>query len=188
MKGKLLGLFALLAIGLLVTGGLVAAFGSRGFADTNDMRQAIADGDFQTWKQLHQEQLTEKNFAQEQERYQERQGMMQGREEIQAAIDADDYTAYSALVLKIHPDATVISEDDFTTLVELHQARLDGDVDTWQKLRDEIDFAPGEMARQGRGGFIGHGHEMGRGMAPGMGQGFGDGNGLGLHNGDCLVE
>ena len=182
MKGKLFGHFALLAIGLIVIGGLVAAFGPKGLANTDDLRQAIADGDFQTWKQLHQEQLTENNFAQEQERYQEHQGMMQERENIQATIEAGDYETYSELVLELHPDATLISEEDFATLVAMHDARQNGDMDTWQELHDDMDFAPGEMARQGLGRF------MGRHGMSGIDQGFGDRSGLGPRDGDCPIE
>ena len=131
MKKKFVGLFAILAIGLLLTAGAVSAFGPWGFANNEDVDRAIEDGDFQAWREIHQNQLTEDNFERTQEMYQERQGRMRGDRSLRDAIEADDYQAYADAVLEIHPDATVISESDFEILVEMHQARLDGDMDKW---------------------------------------------------------
>ena len=168
MKKKFVGLLAILAIGLLLTGGLVSAFGPKGFVGDEELRQAIDDGDFQTWKELHEERLTEDNFAEIQERHQERQGKMQGPQEMRDAIETNDYEAYTDAVLEIHPEAIVLSQEDFNTLVAMHQAKLDGDMDTWKSFRDEVDFAPGEMMREHRGMGNGMGNRLGRGMGQGM--------------------
>lgn len=175
MKKKFVGLFAILAIGLLITAGAVSAFGPKGFADDEDraaLDQAIENGDYQTWKNLHEEMLTEDHFNDIRERHQERQEMMEGRDTLRTAIESGDYEAYTQAVLEIHPEATLISEDDFNTLVEIHQARIDGDMDTWQTLRDEIDFEPG-MYGHGDGMFMGKGSEMGQGLGHGHGMGNG---------------
>lgn len=188
MKKKFVGIFALLAIGLLLTGGIVSAFGPNGFAKANNdkIQQAIDNGDFQSWKSLNEERLTESEFARIQERHQERENRSLGREDLRAAIESNDYDAYSQAVLEIDPNAIVMSENDFAKLVEMHHARLDGDMNKWSELRDEIDFLPGEMQNRGFGDLMGRGqgHRMGQesGMAPEAGMGEG------MHHGDCPFE
>lgn len=180
MKKKFVGIMALLAIGLLLTGGIVSAFGPNGFANDDEMRQAIDNGDFQTWKSLHEEKLTESEFAKVQERHQERENRMLGREDLRDAIESNDYEAYSQAVLEIDSNAIVMSEEDFAMLVEMHRARLDGDMDKWSELRDEIDVLPGEMQNRGFGDLMGGGQGHGMGQGAGMGEG--------MHYGDCPFE
>lgn len=163
MKKKFVGVFALLAIGLLLSTATASAFGPRWFENSDELHQAIEDGDYDTWKELRVERLTEERFEEVQERHQERQERMQGEKSLREAIEDADYGAYSEAVLAIHPEASVISESDFEILVELHQARMSGDMDLVEELQDDIDFAPG-MFGHGKGSFMGKGSEMGQGF------------------------
>lgn len=172
MKNKLLSLFAIFAIGLLATAGAVSAFGGfKGGLDdeTRDaLDVAIENNDFDSWKNLRESLLTENRFEEVKERHQERSEMRESRDLMREAIESDDYDAYTQAVLEIHPEATVMSEDDFAILVDMHVARDSGDMDTWQELRDEYDIRPMPMGRNMNGiGAMnkGFGHESGQGFA-----------------------
>ena len=197
MKQKQLGLFALLAIGLLFSMAVVSAWSP--FARNNDnLNTAISDNDFNSWKSIQESFLTRENFdalRANQDNFRGRMdGRMGGNEALRDAVEAGDYDAYALAVNNISPDAVVMSEKDFNTLVELHKARTSGDVDTWSALKADLgDSFRGAMhsimSLGNQKGFRGHGM-MGEGheFPDGSGQGYshqGQGMGFDQDHEDC---
>ena len=159
-----IGVFALLLIGLVAASGLVSAFrGSLGQGFDPEKRDAIKSaidsGDYETWKALQEDMLSEENFNSIVERHQSMEDKNARREAIKEAIDDGDYSAYKAAVgsLDGYPAGLeVMTEEDFNILVQVHKARVAGDFETANNLRSELGdgFAFGE-------GF-GFGQNMGK--------------------------
>jgi len=77
------------------------------------------------------------------------------------ALDNLDYDAWVALMTENgrHPRVVdVVTEENFATFVEAHQAALDGDAATAEELRAELGLGLGDGPRQG------YGQGMGRGL------------------------
>jgi len=166
-KKAILGILAVLVIGLVATGA-VSAFRGMGFGneETREEIQAALDaGDYDSWKEAHQNMLTEENFEKSQEMFQNREQMRANQEEIQQALEDGDYEAWQEAIAnceKARLNADDISEDEFEILVQMHEARQDGNFEIAQELAEDLDF---DMP-------------LGKGMRKGMGQGglgnFGD--------------
>lgn len=109
------------------------------------------------------DRLTEEQFARMSERH-------QSHAAVEAAVEAGDYQAWvEAVSASPHGDdiAELISEDDFATFVEMHEARESGDFDTADELREELGLperGPGKEGRAGgkEGGPGGQGDHSGR--------------------------
>lgn len=173
---KIFGIFALAVMALVVTGGMVAAYGFRNEAVQN----ALENNDYDAWKLAMDEQYadatTEDAFKNTETRYEQRGVFREERDArrtaMDAALDARDYDAWLAVVddMNYAPRFEVLSEDDFNTLADMHEARQAGDYETADQLRDELGLP--EM-----------GEGMGEGMHGGFGEGFGNGfGGMGGHN------
>lgn len=183
-KGTVLGLFALLAVGMVISTSLVSAYGPWRIGDKDvheDMQAAIESGDFATWKDLMQSQVTQERFEQIQQREQNQFVMRESREEMQAALEAGDYDLWISLVEELdrYPvDVETITEDDFNILVEMHNARISGDWETADELADKLGWErPGHMGIGQNGRKEGFASGQGRGQGQGharMMQGFGD--------------
>jgi hypothetical protein len=112
--------FLMLVVGILVTGGLVYAFGP-GIGNNNAVNAAIQAGDYSAWKEAIISGLTEERFNQEVSRYNEMKIMQANREAMNTAIESGDYAAWKTLVKSGRKMDT--SEEAFDKMVEMHKAR-----------------------------------------------------------------
>ena len=153
------GVLALLLIGMVVTTGLVYAFGGGLDSESKEeIRQAIEAGDYDAWKEAVSAKLTEENFNKLVERHQamseKREMMQEHRQAIEAALEAEDYEAWKAAMdgLERGPKIDeVITEENFDTFVQLHEARKSGDFETVQELSEELELEKGFGPRKGLG-------------------------------------
>lgn len=155
MKTTTLAMLGLLMVGLVA--GSVAAYGGP-FQDNiqdDNIHSAIAAGDYDAWAQAMENRITEDNFERHLERFREGKNNEfkrgdrpndEGRMEMSGFIENGDYEGWSQKMMELHPGAD-LSEDDFNTLVEMHDARASGDMDAWQDLRNSLDLP---MPRRGR--------------------------------------
>jgi hypothetical protein len=175
-------------VGLSMAGIALAAngeFGSqgKGMLQQNENLQVALDnqdynGFISTLEEVNPraaERMTEERF----------QGMVdrhEQRDAISDAVENNDYDAWVAAVSVIHEGediSEIVSEDDFATLVAIHEAREDGDFETVNELREDLDFKP----RFGRfGDFNGLGSE-GRTSTPKE-----DGSGFGMRSGKSSLS
>jgi len=100
---KTIGMLAI-ALTLILSTGFVAAYQFGGFNNPTltdgertevqefheQIRQAVENGDYDSWKALHNAQLTEERFSQVQERYEQMTEIRELRENLRDAIDAED--------------------------------------------------------------------------------------------------
>ncbi len=116
------------------------------------MQTAIENNDFQAWKQLQENNLTEENFnaikERMQERNQNRKEMQLMQEEIQTAIENNDFTAWKALMKENNnPRNTemlsVINENNFFLFSEMHSAIQSQDFETAQSIREQLGIENG---------------------------------------------
>jgi len=157
MNKKILGIGILF---LLLAAGTVMAFrgdfaGAMNAFDSDEMQQmktAIENGDYETWKTLQEQNLTEENFnairERTQQRIQNREEMQLMQEEIQTAIENQDYTAWKALMEENNnPRNTmmlsVITEDNFSLFSEMHNAMQSGDIETAKTISEELGLEQG---------------------------------------------
>lgn len=171
MKG-ILGILAFLAIGLVIAGGAVSAFGyGKGMGMSEDVEDALNSGDYKTWRNAMEDELTEDNFNEMRARHQEMNQHRENDQLFREAVEEGDYGAYVEAFNTVFPDGEVMSQTDFETLVEIHEARAEGDFELADSLMDDLD----------------------EGVFPGMGPGFGGPRGPGgMHGsmqggfaGDC---
>lgn len=187
MNKILYSLLGLLLIGV-VAAGTVSAFG---FGQNEEAREAIENGDYASWREARMNELTEEHFAEVQEHSQNREIRQLGREDqretkdaMRDAIEDNDYDEWLSLAesLENYPlDIETITEEDFSILVDMHEARASGDFEGADELAEELgwegSFGEGRMEGhsrmqegQGEGSFgegkmDGHGQmQEGRGM------------------------
>lgn len=157
MNKKILGIGILF---VLLAAGTVMAFrgnftGTEQGFDSDAMEQirtAIENNDFQAWKQIHENNLTEENFNAIKKRTQERVNLMeernQAREEIQTAIQNGDYTAWKTLMEENNNPRneemlSAVNEENFHLFSEMHNAMQSGDFDSAQQIREELGLEQG---------------------------------------------
>lgn len=175
MKKMLIGLLALLTIGLVASSSAVLAFGfgkgRMGDVESYDaVRDAIENNDYEAWIEAMNSQLSEEVFNSHVERHNERiawaeengidlDAQRTAHDAMREAIDSNDYEAYLEAVAALEKatgkeSPRSLDEEDFEKLVEMHEARESGD------------FQHGMM--HGGQGMRGQGHGMHQGM---LGQG-----------------
>jgi len=174
MNNKILGiglLFVLLAAGTAVAFGGNLGIGQGFDSDARqEIKTAVENGDFQAWKQLHENNLTEENFnairGRMQERIQNREEMQLNMEEIQTAIENKDYSAWKTLMEENNSRnsiiLSVVTEDNFDLFSEMHSAMQSGDFETAKQIKEELGLENGF----GKGGLKGI-HKMGKGFGTG---------------------
>jgi len=156
MNNKILGigiLFVLLAAGTAMA--FKGNFGT-GLEFNSDAMQeiktAIENNDFQEWKQLQENQLTEENFNAirntMQERNQNREKMTENMKAIQTTIENQDYATWKTLMEENNnPRNTemlsIITEDNFSLLSEMHSAMQSGDIETAKTIMEELGLENG---------------------------------------------
>ncbi len=170
-KTAMIGTLALLLVGLVAAGAFAFPFGN---GKGENIRSAISAGDYEAYKTAYTaNMMNETQFSDEVSRYQEREQnraqMEEKRQAVEDAISAGDYDAWLAAI-EGSPMADklkeVITEDNFATFVEMHNAMAEKDFDTAKTLSEEIGLdTPIGMGFGGPGmGMRDHGME-GRGPA-----------------------
>jgi len=135
----LFGLFGLLLIGVLAAGS-VSAFGWR---HDEEATQALEDGDYDAWREARLSELTEENFETMRSQYADREEQRETMDAIKTALEAGDYDEWKDLIesLDDYPlDVETFTEEDFDILVQMHEARQSGDLETVEELADELGF------------------------------------------------
>jgi len=130
MKIAKIGILALILV--VLVGSAFAFFGRNEAA-----REAMEAGNYQGWKNAITAELTEERFNQMRNRHQE---MLEHREAVEAAIEAGDYNAWKQ-AMEDDPRgriADVITEENFDTFVQMHNARMEGDHETANALAEEL--------------------------------------------------
>jgi hypothetical protein len=151
MKKIFGALVALFLVGI-VTAGAVSAFGFGGKRGYNeDVHEAIENEDYGAWKEAITEELTEERFQLQLERHQMHKERLEelgidydefheAQEAKRAAIESGDYDAYMDAVNGLDLPKGSLTEDEFNTLVEMHEAKS-----------GEGGFGRGQMSRKGLG-------------------------------------
>ncbi|MFH1506455.1 MAG: hypothetical protein ABIE94_05730 [archaeon] len=172
-KKAIFGILAVAIVGLLALG-LVSAYRGVGFGEQEnreEIQAAVEAGNFEAWKEAHGKMLTEENFEKVQERFQNMEQMRTNFGEAKQALEDGDYEAWQAAVAdceKARFNAEDVSAEDFEIMVQMHQARQDGDFELAHELAEDLSFDMpfGEgmgkgMGRDGSGRFGGHNMKMG---------------------------
>lgn len=103
-----------------------------------DIVNAIETNNYQAWNEAMSNRLTEENFNKCVERHEARSEMREHREYKRQAIEAGDYGAFLVAAENWPKLPNIQDEGDFKLLVELHKAKLDGDYDTVNELREQL--------------------------------------------------
>ncbi|MFH1801939.1 MAG: hypothetical protein ABH864_00640 [archaeon] len=176
MKKNLVPVVAALAVFGLLSATVVSAYGfgwmnSMGDDERDALRTAVEDGDYTTWRNAMESQISEERFNEMQARHSE---MQQHRVAVEAAIEVGDYAAWvEAMGDKANGRGadmvSLVTEENFALFVEMHRAMESGDFDRAQEIRGELGFpeGPGGCDGSGAGGFE-------KGMR---------GHGMGMHGG-----
>ncbi len=152
MKTKTLGIFALVAVGLLLTAGIVSAggfsearakFAHKGMMLWKDKAvwEAVEDNDYEAWKAAVGEQVNEEKFNHMREKFQAKAEYKAAMEPVHAAIEAGDYEAWKAATANLEKPskfADKITEENFDTLIKLHEAKQNKDFETAKELMNEL--------------------------------------------------
>lgn len=123
------------------------------FQEREAMHNAIADGDYEAYLEASDDSnrpvMSEEEFQDMVDRY-------EAHEKVEQAIEEENYDMWLSAVQTMHPDmADIVTEDEFALLIEMHDARDEGDFETARALEEELGL-PGPMGHQ-------KGH---RGMGP----------------------
>lgn len=147
------GLFILFVVGIIATAGMVSAFDKNRFGDREEMHQALETGDYESWKGLMQDRITEDNFERHSEKHEKHMERREQRQEemqpVKDAIEAEDYEAWVEAIESLERAPKIseqIDEENFDILVQLHEARESEDHDLAKELMDELGIEP----RKGR--------------------------------------
>ncbi len=169
-------IFGLLAIFIVVASiGSVAAFGEKlsgmDVAARDNIINAIKANNFTAWKEAMSAQLTEDNFNKLVQRCQtmsQRHGNMSGKQgvmsseklalnqEMNQAIKDGSYDAWKTAAEKSNSPmiSKIIDEDHFKTLVQLYQAKQDGNYTEVKKLSQQLGL-PGVSGKNKMSGHFG---------------------------------
>jgi nucleotide-binding universal stress UspA family protein len=153
-KAPIVGMAAMLLVGLVAAGAFAMPFGGNGWGRFGNeaVREALEGGDYDAylsaidegWR-TYRAGMTEGKFNEMFEHHQEmsekRAQMQKKRAAVEAAIEAGDYEAWVSAI-EGSPGAErlaeVITEDNFGTFAEIHQARQDKDWEKAKELAEEL--------------------------------------------------
>jgi len=169
MKRKsAVALFALVAC--VLTASSAYAFGF-GFQENEEAMNALEAQDYEAFIgaigetercERFAENMTEGRFQQMAERHETRQA-------IEAAIESGDYDAWLAAMNSVPRITDFITEDNFASFVELHEAREEGDFETARAIAEELGIPGKPMGGMGMGmPAMGQGQRMQNGTGPRM--------------------
>ena len=127
---------------LVLSIGAASAYGGKFFGmdpeNRENMMNAIDAKDYDAWKAAKEDRMSEENFNERVARHEARAEMRELREDKKLAIEAGDYEAFKVTAKDWPMLSNIQNEDDFETLVQLHQAKLDGDSETVEELREQL--------------------------------------------------
>ena len=139
-RTKFFGVIALMII--LAALGTASAFGGHSFGMDPGMREkmvnAIEANNHEAWNAAKSDRLTEGNFNERVERHEARSEMREHRGDMKLAIEAGDYDAFKLSAVNWPISSKIQDKGDFEMLVQLHQAKLDGDDETANELREQL--------------------------------------------------
>ncbi len=145
---KRISILSIMAVMLLVFSiGAVSAFGGKflGMNSENkeDMMNAIEAKNFDAWNAAKSDRMTEEKFNERVARHEARAEMRELREDKKLAIEAGDYEAFLVAAKDWPQLPNIQDKNDFETLVQLHQAKMDGDDETVEELREQLGLLGG---------------------------------------------
>ena len=168
LDARILGFTAVAAI---IGAGLASAVGVSAFYDTAGFRgqvdaetreafnQALEDGDYEAWLEVASTEckqgLTEERFTAMSARHTEQ---VERREELEKILDENDFEAWSDFISESDDwgrgkISEVITEENFSTFVAMHEAIEAGDATRAKELREELGL---EMNVHGLGQGLGN--------------------------------
>ncbi|MFA4934986.1 MAG: hypothetical protein WC568_04030 [Candidatus Methanoperedens sp.] len=156
-------IFGLLAIFIVVSSiATVSAFQGKfsgmDTADRGEILNAIKAKDFNAWKELISARLTEENFnklverhvamSQRHENMSEKRGAMSSErgafnEQMNKAIKEGNYEAWKEAAANSPMIFKINNEGDFKILIQLHQAKQDGDYAKVKELSEQLGLPVG---------------------------------------------
>jgi len=155
-RTKFFGVLALVIIMAVL--GTASAFGGNFFGmdpgNREDIVNAIEANDYEVWKEAMSDQLTKENFQMLVERHEQMSGMREQREAMKLAIEAEDYEAFTVAAENWPMLSNIKDVGDFEILVRLHQAKLDRDYETVEKLREQLGLPGGFGEHKMPGQFV----------------------------------
>ena len=145
---KRISILSILAVMLLVFSiGAVSAFGGKFLGmdseSREDMVNAIEAKDFDAWNAAKSDRMSEENFNERVAKQEARAEMRELRDDKKLAIEAGDYEAFLVAAENWPKLPNIQNEGDFKLLVQLHQAKLDGDYETVEELREQLGLLGG---------------------------------------------
>ncbi|MBE0523762.1 MAG: hypothetical protein IBX40_05440 [Methanosarcinales archaeon] len=143
-----ISILSVLAVMVLVFSiGAASAFRGNFFGmdpeSREDVVNAIEAKDYDAWKAVMSDRLTEENFNERVAKHTARAEMRELREAKIQAIEAGDYEAFKVAAENWPMLSKIQNEDDFELLVQLHQAKQDGDYETVEELREQLGMLGG---------------------------------------------
>ena len=157
-RTKFFGVMALMII--LAALGTVSAFGGHSFGmdsgSREEMVNAIEANNYEAWKEAMSNRLTEGNFNNCVEKHEQMSGMREQREDMKLAIEAGDYESFKVAAENWPVLSNIQNKGDFEMLVQIHQAKLNGDYETVDELREQLGL-PGGFGEHKMSGQFGRG-------------------------------
>ena len=127
--------------------GSASAFGGNFFGMDSESREnmvnAIESKDYDSWREAKSDRLTEEKFNERVARHEAMSEMRELREDRKQAIEAGDYEAFKVAAENWPMLSKIQDEGDFEILSQLHQAKLDGDYETVEELREQLGLLGG---------------------------------------------
>lgn len=127
--------------------GAASAFGGNFFGMDSESREnmvnAIESKDYDSWREAKSDRLTEEKFNERVARHEAMSEMRELREDRKQAIEAGDYEAFKVAAENWPMLSKIQDEGDFEILSQLHQAKLDGDYETVEELREQLGLLGG---------------------------------------------
>ena len=133
---------------VVISIGSVSAFGGKTFGMDSESRDAIVNAinakDYNAWKEAMSAELTEENFNKLVERQEAMSEKQVEREAMEKAIQEGDYEAWKKAAENSSVNYSIIlDEDHFKILVQLFQAKQDGNYTKVRELSEQLGLPGG---------------------------------------------
>jgi Na+-translocating ferredoxin:NAD+ oxidoreductase RnfG subunit len=120
MNKKTTTMLAAVTLGLVAVSGTAFAIEGLNQENREAIQNAIASNDYETWKELMTQQLTEERFNSMVDRY-------QNQEAVRTALQNGDYEAWKVAVQNMQQARMAgITEDDFNAMSQRYQEMMNG--------------------------------------------------------------
>ena len=121
MNKKTTAILAAVTMGLVAVSGTAFAIGGINQENQEAVQNAIASNDYETWKELMTQQLTEERFNELVSRY-------QNQEAVRTALQNGDYEAWKIAVQNMQQARMAeMTEEEFNTMSQRYQEMESGD-------------------------------------------------------------